>query len=230
MDKRMNNTKNYKTPSKDNLIVDHIKDQLEDKMQASAMDINLFCRNGMVHMSGIVDVLSEKIFAGDIARSIDGVSGIDNKITIAMNSNSTDKQMEKEITDRLINSRAEEDISGVGVNVEGGVANLIGNTKTLKNAHIAMSLSSGVPGIKDVVNNIHISTASVYDDATINSHVTQALSITDLSYGDIAHSVNFGKLVLNGYVKNKHEMEIAKEVAMNVEGVTKVINKLKMRK
>ncbi|TCO71794.1 BON domain-containing protein [Marinisporobacter balticus] len=225
--KRANDIKNYKIPNQDDLVTDYIKDQLEEKMQASAMDINVFCENGHVHMSGMVDVLSEKKTAEAIAKGIERVKRIENKITVAMDSNITDKHMQKEVMARLIGV---DHLLGVGVKIEDGVANLLGSTNTLKDAHTAMSIASQIRGIKDVVNNIHISTAQKYDDSRINSNVTQVLSTTDLDYMDIAHSVDHGKLTLSGYVHNKTEMEFAKEIAMGVEGITKVINKLKVRK
>lgn len=227
--KRTSNIVHDKLPSKDDLIVDYIKDQLEENMQASAMDINLFCKDGMVHMYGMVDVFSEKIMAEKIARQIDGVRKLENKITVAMDSNITDKHMQKEVMDRLLQGRDTKNLTSVGIKVEDGVANLMGSVRTLKDAHQAMSIASEVRGIKDVVNNINLSTAKEFDDATINSYVTQALSTTDLSYGDIAHSVEDGRLTLRGYVNNHEEMEFAKEIAMGVEGVKKVKNSLQIR-
>ncbi|WZL72414.1 BON domain-containing protein [Clostridiaceae bacterium 35-E11] len=228
--KRRNKIIHDKLPSKDDLIVDYTKDQLEEKMQASAMDINLFSRNGYVHMSGVVDVLAEKYMAEKIAKNIEGVQKVENKITVAMDSNITDKHMEKEVIHKLRSNHNNDQLLGVSVKVEDGVANLIGSANTLQDAHRAMSIASEVRGIKDVVNNIHISTAGRYDDAVLNSYVTQALSTTDLSYKDIAHSVTGGKLTLSGYVNSSYEMELAKEIAMGVEGIQKVISQLKIRK
>ncbi|SKC35540.1 BON domain-containing protein [Maledivibacter halophilus] len=226
-DKRSNWIYDDQRPSKDNLIVDKIKDQLEEKMQESAMDINVFCKDGYVHLSGFVDILSEKIKSEDIARGIDGVRKIENKITIAMDSNITDKHMEKEVLDKL---RKIKNLDGVSPKVNDGVANLIGSTHTLKEAKEACNLASQSRGIKDVVNNIKVDTYGEYDDSTISSRVAQALSTTDLSYMDIGHKVKNGKLTLTGFVNNKQEVELAKEISMSVEGIKKIINKLKIRK
>ena len=228
-EKRKNRIKHDKLPSKDDLIVDYIKDQLEEKMQASAMDINVFCKDGMVHMYGMVDVLAEKKLAENIAKNIDDVRKIENKITVAMDSSISDKHMEKEVINRLTGAAHSEELTGVGVRVEDGVANLMGTADTLQQAHEAMNLASQVRGIKDVVNNIQVATGE-YDDAIINSRITQALSITDISYQDIAHSVKKGRVTLDGYVDDRHQMETAKEIAMGVEGVRKVVNQLKLRK
>ena len=229
-EKRKNKIKNDKLPSKDDLIVDYIKDQLEEKMQASAMDINVFCKDGFVHMYEMVDVLAEKKLADEIAKNIDGVRNLESKITIAMDSNITDKHMEREVFNRLSAAAHSEDLVGVGVKVHAGVANLVGVTDNLFQAHEAMDLASQVRGIKDVVNNIQVSTAGEYDDVVINSKITQALSQVDISYQDIAHSVKSGLVTLNGYVDDRHQMEIAKEISMGVDGVRKVINRIKIRK
>lgn len=229
-EKRKNKIKNDKLPSKDDLIVDYSKDQLEEKMQASAMDINLFCKDGIVHMYGMVDVLSEKKMAESIVKNIDGVRKIENKITVAMDSNITDKHMEKEINEALLTDRDSDRLAGVGIHVEDGVANLIGHADTLADSHIAMKVASETRGIKDVVNNISLNGVGIHDDAIINSKVTQALSTTDISYPDISHHVDKGKVVLSGHVNNRQEMELAKEITMGIEGVRKVINRLKIRK
>jgi osmotically-inducible protein OsmY len=47
---------------------------------------------------------------------------------------------------------------------------------------------------------------------------------------DIGHNVKNGKLTLSGFVNSRQEIELAKEIAMEVEGVRKVINKLKIRR
>lgn len=228
--KRKNQIIHDKLPSRDDLIVDQIKDQLEEKMQASAMDINLFCKDGYVHMYGMVDVLAEKKRAESIAKSVEGVRKIENKITVAMDSNITDKHMEKEIIHRLTGGEGSKSLLGVSVKVEDGVANLIGTAETLKDVHGAMAVASEVRGIKDVVNNIEISDTASYDDASVNSRITQALSTTDLNYPDIIHTVEHGKVTLKGFVNSRQEMELAKEIAMGVEGVRKVVNRLKIRK
>lgn len=226
-DKRANWIENDKSPTQDNLIADKIKDQLEEKMQASAMDVNVFCKDGYVHLSGIVDVLAEKIKSEDVARSIDGVRKIENKITVAMDSNITDTHMEKEIISKL---RKNEDLDGVSPKVHDGVANMIGSAYTLRESKEACTLATKTRGIKDVVNNIKVESYGEYDDVTINNRVADVLDATDLSATDIEHTVRKGKLTLKGFVNTRHEVELAKELTMGVEGIRKVVNRLRIRK
>ncbi len=210
--------------TKDELIVDHIKDQLEEEMQGSAMDINVTCRDASVQLSGIVDVLSEKKFAEEVARGVKGVRRVENCITVCMDGQFTDKHIEKEIRDNLFTSESKDKVGAVGIKVDDGVANLVGHAKTLKDVHLAMAIASKVRGVKDVVNNINITTVGEYDDVTINNNVHQRIN-----NNDITCDVNHGIVRLMGYVNNRSEVEFAREVAMDVEGVRKVRNMLKIR-
>ncbi|WP_425446923.1 BON domain-containing protein [Dethiothermospora halolimnae] len=209
----------------DELLVDYIKDQLEEKMQASAMDINVTCRDGVAQLSGFVDVLAEKKYAEKIAKDMDGIKKIENSITIGVDSNITDKHMEKEVRERLFTSEFKGNVNAVGVKVNNGVANLVGHVDKLKDSHIAMDLASRCRGIKDVVNNIKVDTANVFDDVTINNNIHGKIENKD-----IGCDVKNGVATLIGYVDNKAEAEFAKEIAMDVEGVTKVKNMIKIRK
>lgn len=210
--------------SKDEMIVDHVKDQLEEEMQGSAMDINVSCRDGCVQLSGMVDVLSERKFAEEVARGVDGIRKIENGITIAMDGQITDRHMEKEIRDNLFTSESKNRVGRVGINVNDGTAYLVGHVNTLKDAHLAMAIASKVRGIKNVVNNINITTVGEYDDVTINNTIHQRIN-----NNDITCDVNSGVVRLTGYVNSRSEVEFAREVAMDVEGVKKVRNMLNIR-
>ncbi|MGF7059080.1 BON domain-containing protein [Brassicibacter mesophilus] len=220
-----------KNLTKDELLVDYIKDQLEEKMQASSMDINVSCRDGSVQLSGFVDVLSEKQYAEKVARSVDSVRKVENSITIGVDSNITDKHMEKEIIDKLSESKDANRIVGVGVQVNDGVANLVGEVDTLKDAHIAMNLSAQTRGIKDVVNNTKVVTADAIDDITINNSIQQQLNESErIRAKDIVTDVKNGIVTLMGYANNRYESELAKEISMSTLGVKKVRNMISLRK
>ncbi|SET12331.1 Osmotically-inducible protein OsmY, contains BON domain [Natronincola peptidivorans] len=225
--KRKNIIIDDKIPTKDQLIVDYIKDQLEEKMQASAMDINVFCKDGYVHMSGMVDVLAEKKFAEKVALRIPGVRKIENKITIAMDSNFNDKHIEKEVLDKLQDSFSEP--PGIGAKVERGVVNLMGHVNTLKSCHDAMDLASKVRGVKDVVNNINIDTYGKYTDEAIRNKILQEYSKSPLDYRDITRRVSKGEVTLSGALDNYQDIELAKEIATGIEGVVKIRNHIRIR-
>lgn len=210
--------------SKDEMIVDHVKDQLEEEMQGSAMDINVSCRDGCVQLSGMVDVLSEKKFAEEVARGVGDIRKIENGITIAMDGQITDRHIEKEIRDNLFTSESKNKVGRVGIKVDDGTAYLLGHVNTLKDAHLAMAIASKVRGVKNVVNNINVTTVGEYDDVTINNTIHQRINNNDISC-----DVNNGIVRLTGYVNSRSEVEFAREVAMDVEGVKKVRHMLHIR-
>lgn len=228
--KRANYIIDDKIPNQDQLIVDYIKDQLEEKMQASAMDINVTCQDGFVHMSGIVDVYAEKQLAEEIARQIKGVRQIENKITVAMDSNITDKHIEKEIVDKLNDSPQNERIRGVSVKVEDGSAVLMGEVDTLIDAHIAINFASTTRGVKDVVNNIEVNSVGEYSDSSIEGKIQQELTKSPIRGNNIESKVSKSIVTLTGTLENMQEAEIAREIAMSIEGVKKVKSRLKLKK
>jgi len=141
--------------SKDKEIVEQIRKKLDEKMQLSAIDINVDCKEGNVILYGVVDVLAEKMFAEKIARSIDGVKSIENDITISMDSsNITDSHIKNEIENKLHLSEKQEGLSNVGVDVKGGTAVLMGSVEDDLDKKKAIELASSARGVAKIVDNI----------------------------------------------------------------------------
>lgn len=141
--------------NRDAEIVERIKKELKEKMQLSAMDINVDCRDGKVILYGVADVLAEKMFAEEIARNVDGVKSVENDITISMDSsNITDSHIKNEIEYKLYKSEKQEGLSNVGVNVKGGTAVLMGKVEDGLDKKKAIELASSARGLANIVDNI----------------------------------------------------------------------------
>lgn len=143
---------------KDTDIVNQIKKALREKMQLSSMDINVDCRQGNVILSGIVDVLSEKIFAEKIASKIDGVVSVENGITIGMDSNITDSHIKYEIENKIYEEEENDSLSNIGVDVKGGTAILMGHVENSSDKRKAVELASSSRGIANIVDSIKLKT------------------------------------------------------------------------
>ena len=143
---------------KDTDIVNQIKKALREKMQLSSMDINVDCRQGNVILSGIVDVLSEKIFAEKIASKIDGVVSVENGITIGMDSNITDSHIKYEIENKIYEEEENDSLSNVGVDVKSGTAILMGHVENSSDKRKAVELASSSRGIANIVDSIKLKT------------------------------------------------------------------------
>ncbi|NLY42382.1 MAG: BON domain-containing protein [Clostridiaceae bacterium] len=215
---------------KDSKMVKKIKDLLESKMGASAMDINVEYQNGFVHLSGFVDVLAEKTFAEEIIKGMDGIHNIENNLTVCTDGEISDRHITAEIDKAIKNSSYAVNLRNVSSKVSGGSATLLGSVNTLADEMHAIELAKKVRGVKNVVSNLDIVSVRNYDDATIKNKINQVLSQTHLGIPGIKSEVNNGKVTLRGYVPSIRDMEMAIELVADVEGVAHISNKLKVRR
>ena len=108
----------------------------------------------------------------------------------------------------------------------------MGRVENLSDKTNAVNAAQKAAGVKDVVSNIKLDpTGDVpLADDKITSHIVQRFSTSGLSLPDIEVDTNNGSVYLHGYVDNQPTMELAEELVMEVQGVKKVKNYLKIRK
>lgn len=124
----------------DAAITASIKAKLLEDERTEGFDINVDTKNGRVTLKGGADSLADKTIAGDIARTTDGVTGVDNQLTVAAPGTEARKEANEAtasgevretlsdtgevINDAWITSKvktqlvADEDIAGLEINVE----------------------------------------------------------------------------------------------------------------
>jgi osmotically-inducible protein OsmY len=73
----------------DNRIRKNVTDRLADDTDLDASDIEVGVDNGAVTLSGSVDSLWDKRRAEDLAKSVPGVNGVNNKLRASMASQTT---------------------------------------------------------------------------------------------------------------------------------------------
>lgn len=210
----------------DSVLETSIKKIFEDKMAASALDINVDCRNGNVVLSGMVDVLAEKTSAEKIAVSIEGVKKVENNITIATDGYIPDSDIENYVFQKLSNS---EDLVNITPKVKGGAVTLIGHVKTFNEEKDAIELAQQARGAKSVTSNIKIESEGKLDNSQITSRISRSLTNNGINTRDMQTTVKNNSVTLNGFVENRYEVELADELISNIEGVAKVKNYLKTR-
>lgn len=213
----------------DDKIIKIIKKKLEDNMGASAIDININCKAGHVTLYGIADNLSEKMYAEKLARSVDGVSFLENDIAIATDGTVTDNDIKHGIMRNLKASSFYEEIGDLGIDVSDGVATLYGKINNAEQEKDAINQAAKTIGVKNVISKLDLNKDYETDDISIINRVVQKLYKYDLSLPDLVISSNKGNVILNGYVNDKYEMELAVEIAGSVNGVKKILNRLKIR-
>jgi osmotically-inducible protein OsmY len=129
--------------------------------------------------------------------------------------------------------------SDIKVSVHDGKATLVGNVEDDVNKDLAKEIALGVPGIKDVDNQLIVkddyvasksagrSYGEAIDDATITAAVKSKLAWSKYSYGlGTKVTTKYGRVNLTGTVDNAAAKDAATRIAMGTRGVVSVSNQL----
>jgi osmotically-inducible protein OsmY len=188
--------------------------------------------DGIVTLTGSVDLYQQKLDAAKKARKTDKVQGVRNQIEVS--SNAPDDQLMAKLDRKLYFDRIGYDnlFNYVTVSVKNGVATLTGTTRDDVGKDSAMSIVTRTPGIKDVVDNVKVAPVSTFDDQ-IRLAATRAIyrdSVLGRYASDPALPIRIvvdnGKLTLYGTVENKMDKDMAGIRAGQVFGVFSVQNNL----
>jgi hyperosmotically inducible periplasmic protein len=192
--------------------------------------------DGIVTLSGNVDLYQQKLDAAKKVRKLDKVQGVRNLIEVS--SSVPDAEVEAKLDRKLHYDRIGYDnlFNFVDVSVKDGVATLNGETRTDMGRDSAVALANYMPGVKDVVNNIKVSPVSGFDDQ-IRISAFRAI-YRDPVLGRYASDpakpirivVDNGHLSLYGTVATTMDKQVAGIRASQVFGVFSVQNNLEVVK
>ncbi len=192
--------------------------------------------DGIVTLSGSVDLYQQKLDAARKVRKLDKVQGVRN--LVAVSSSAPDADVEAKLERKLHYDRIGYDnqFNFVDVSVKDGIATLNGETYNYVGRDSALALANTTPGVKDVVDNIKVSPVSGFDDR-IRISALRAI-YRDPVLGRYASDpalpirivVNNGKLSLYGTVATAMDKQIAGMRANQVFGVFSVQNNLEVVK
>jgi len=193
--------------------------------------------DGIVTLSGGVDLYQQKLDASRKVRKTENVQGVRN--LIAVNGKSVaDADLEAQLDRKLYYDRLEYDnaFNFVTVSVENGVATLNGETRTETGRDSALALVDNTPGVKDVVNNTKVAPVSIFDDdirvrairAIYRDPVLGRYAIDPAN--PIRIVVDHGTLSLYGVVGSTMDKQIAGIRANQVFGAFRVQNNLVVAK
>ncbi len=192
--------------------------------------------DGIVTLSGTVDLYQQKLDAAKKMRKLDQVQGVRN--LIAVSSSAPDAELEAKLERKLHYDRMGYDnqFNFVDVSVKDGTATLTGETRTDVGRDSAVAIANYMPGVKDVVDNIKVAPVSGFDDR-IRISAMRAI-YRDPALGRYASDparpirivVDNGKLSLYGTVATAMDKQIAGIRANQVFGVFSVQNNLEVVK
>jgi osmotically-inducible protein OsmY len=214
----------------DSDIQSRVSHELNKKSQFHNLQSSV--EDGIVTLTGDVNIYQQKLDAAKKVRKMDKVQGVRN--LIAVSTSVPDGELQAKLDHKLSYDRIGYDnvYNFVTVSVKDGVATLIGEVRQPISKDSAFSVVSAVPGVKEVINNVKVAPVSGFDDRI-------RLAATRAIYGDavlnryaadpvlpIRIVVDNGKLTLYGTVASKMDKNVAGIRAGGVFGVFKVQNNM----
>jgi hyperosmotically inducible periplasmic protein len=191
--------------------------------------------DGIVTLSGSVDLYQQKLDAAKKIRKTENVQGVRNLIAVN-GKNVPDAELTAQLDRKLYYDRQGYDnaFNFVAASVENGVATLNGETRTEVDPDSALWLANNTPGIKDVVNDTKVAPASFFDDeiriralrAIYRDPVLNRYAIDPAK--PIRIVVDHGSLSLYGVVGSSMDKQVAGIRASQVFGAFSVHNNLEV--
>jgi hyperosmotically inducible protein len=219
----------------DSDIQDTVSHELAKKSQFQNIKVSV--DEGMVSLTGRVEVYQQKLEAAKKARKARDVEGVRNLIEVSGKTVSDDElaaQLDKSLYyDRI---GYDNEFNYITASVKDGVVTLTGETRTPVDHDSALALVDNTPGVKDVIDQAKVAPLSNFDDrirfsawrAIYRDPVLSRYAIDPAS--PIRIVVVNGKLTLYGTVMNAMDKQIAGIRASSVFGAFSVQNDLQIAK
>jgi hyperosmotically inducible protein len=215
----------------DNQIQTSVTEKLAKKDQFS--DVKSSVEDGIVTLTGTVDLYQRKLDAAKLARKTASAQGVRNLITVA-GPNVPDEQLEQKLARKITYVREGYDstFDYFALGVKDGVVTVEGQDRTGVGRDEALADIYSMPGVKDVVANISIEPVSPFDDglrlrtarALYRDPVLSKYAIDPAR--PIRIIVDNGHITLYGFVETKMDKEVAGIRANQLPGAFSVQNNL----
>jgi hyperosmotically inducible periplasmic protein len=215
----------------DNQIQTAVTHKLAAKKQFQAVQSNV--EDGIVTLTGTVDLYQRKLDAAKLARKTASVQGVRNLIAVA-GTNVPDEQLEQKLARKLtyVRSGYDNTFDYFALGVKDGVVTVEGKDRTGVGRSEALADIYNQPGVKDVVDRITVEPTSIFDDG-LRLRAARAIyrdPVLSKYAIDPAHTIRIivenGHITLYGSVANAMDKQVAGLRANQLFGAFSVENKL----
>jgi osmotically-inducible protein OsmY len=214
-------------PSDDTITL-WVKDALLEDARVPVLDIKVSTNDGIVKLTGTVNNLAAKKYAGLEAAKIKGVRGIINEITVDAPFR-YDYDIYQDVLQRILNSSSIK-TRNIDLEVSEGNVTLLGNVESWTEADQADLLASETKGVKSVTNDLIVTYPKKRPDKDILKDVQAALVRDAYLTGlPISVSVKDGVVTLKGEVGTAYQKERAASDVRWIWNVVRVDNKLSVQ-
>lgn len=215
----------------DNQIQQQVTQQLQARKEFSRVQSSV--QDGIVTLTGTVDLYREKLDASKKARKVHNAQGVRNLIEVA--STVPDRELQRKLAEKLEYDRIgyyDNAFNYFTVAVKNGVVTVGGETYNDVGRDSALATIQSLPGVKDVVDEVKIAPVSIFDD-NIRLRTARAIYRDDVlgryasdPANPIRIIVNNGNVALYGTVDSAMDKQIAGIRANSVPGAFSVQNNL----
>jgi hyperosmotically inducible periplasmic protein len=215
----------------DNQVQTAVTHKLDAKKQFR--DVKASVEDGIVTLTGSVDLYQRKLDAAKLVRKAAHVQGVRNLITVG-GPDVPDAQLEQKLATKLRYVRVGYDnaFDYFALGVKDGVVTVEGQDRTGVGRDEAFAEIANMPGVKDVIDNISIAPVSMFDDG-VRLRALRAIyrdPVLSKYAMDPAHPIRIivtnGHVTLYGSVDNAMDKNIAGIRANQIFGAFTVNNKL----
>jgi hyperosmotically inducible protein len=199
-------------------------------------DVKSSVQDGVVILSGTVDVYSDKDDADKRAHHQKNVKGVENSIQVA-GPTIDDVTLRNKLAEKLAYDRVGYGTTAFNaftIGVQNGVVTLGGTAYGPMDKDSAISVVENYPGVKDVIDNIDVAPVSPMDDRIRLAEARAIYGFPQLNkYAidpakPIRITVVNGNVTLSGVVDTQSDKDVANLRANGVPGVFKVVNDLQV--
>jgi osmotically-inducible protein OsmY len=217
----------------DNQIQTAVAQKLASKTQFG--DVKSSVEDGIVTLTGTVDLYQRKLDAARTARKTANVQGVRDLVTVT-GPNVPDAQLEQKLATKLRYVRVGYDntFDYFALGVKDGVVTVDGQDRTGVGRDEALADIANMPGVKDVVDNVSVAPVSNFDDE-IRVRTLRAIyrdPVLGRYASDPARPIRIvvanGHVTLYGSVDSTMDKNLAGIRANGVFGAFSVENKLQV--
>lgn len=130
----------------------------------NSLDINTDVSNQIITLTGAVDNETEKALAEELVYGLEGVSSVNNQLTVIKESNDQDSEVFQSLEDSKISTVVKTrllmntNVSGTDINVETEerVVTLIGDVQSEKEHELAIYIARNVKHVNKVVDQLEV--------------------------------------------------------------------------
>ncbi|MEI6754840.1 MAG: BON domain-containing protein [Paludibacter sp.] len=203
-----------------------VQDAIKWEPLLNAAEIGVIAKDGVITLTGTVDTFAKKSEAEEATKKVAGVKAVLEEIKVKCSN--SEKKSDEEIATEVMNALKwswEIPKDKIQIKVENGWVTLNGELDWNFQKQAAKKVTSNLPDVKWVANNITIKSQRI--DLVEKEDVENALKRNwTLENKNIRVSVTDNKVTLNGTVHSWYQKDEASRIAWNAPGVINVDNEL----